>query len=163
MCQAAGVLGLAIAAAVSAAAWVYLVAAHGEFWRTGKRLLQRQAQADHDLWPAVVAVLPARNEADAIPGTLPTLLAQDYPGNSASTWSMTEATTAQGPSRASSGRRPRGTGAALTFIANRPRPDGWAGKVWAMAQGMAAAITPAVSEAAKPIDTLTIASRPQYV
>jgi hypothetical protein len=32
-----------------------------------------------------------------------------------------------------------------------------------MAQGMAAAITPAVSEAAKPIDTLTNASGPQYV
>ena len=43
MCQAAGVLGLAIACAVSAAAWVYLVAAHGGFWRTGERLPRSSA------------------------------------------------------------------------------------------------------------------------
>src|SRR6202044_407595 len=73
MCQAAGVLGLAIAAAVSAAAWVYLVAAHGEFWRTGQRPpLRRPATAAmsaarRDRWPAVVAVVPARNEADSLP------------------------------------------------------------------------------------------------
>ena len=83
MCQAAGVLGLAIACAVSGAAWIYLVAAHGGFWRTRQRLPLRRpasATAGHDQWPAVVAVVPARNEADSLPATLPALLAQDYPG-----------------------------------------------------------------------------------
>ena len=82
MCQAAGVLGLAIACAVSAAAWVYLVAAHGGFWRTGQRLPLGGRPGDRRPrpWPAVVAVVPARNEADSLPATLPALLAQDYPG-----------------------------------------------------------------------------------
>ena len=42
LCQASGVLVLAIACVVSAAAWVYLVAAHGGFWRTGQRLPARR-------------------------------------------------------------------------------------------------------------------------
>ena len=59
MCQASGVLGLAIASAVSAAAWIYLVAAHGGFWRTGQRLPLRRAgttptTAGHDARSACV-------------------------------------------------------------------------------------------------------------
>ena len=30
-------------------------------------------------WPAVAVIVPARNEADALPRTLPALLQQDYP------------------------------------------------------------------------------------
>ena len=38
LCQASGVLVLAIACVVSAAAWVYLMAGHGGFWLTSQRL-----------------------------------------------------------------------------------------------------------------------------
>src|SRR5271163_1789086 len=31
-------------------------------------------------WPDVVAVVPARNEAEMLPATLPALLGQEYPG-----------------------------------------------------------------------------------
>ena len=143
MCQAAGVLGLAIACAVSAAAWIYLVAAHGGFWRTGQRLpLRRPAAttAGHDQWPAVVAVVPARNEADSLPATLPALLAQDYPGE------FRVFVVDDGSDDGTAGvaaelgeKAARDGGAPLTVVPGRPRPDGWAGKVWAMAQGMAAA------------------------
>jgi hopene-associated glycosyltransferase HpnB len=34
----------------------------------------------------------------------------------------------------------RDGGAPLTVVPGRPRPDGWAGKVWAMSQGLAAAV-----------------------
>jgi hopene-associated glycosyltransferase HpnB len=143
MCQAAGVLGLAIACAVSAAAWIYLVAAHGGFWRTGQRLPLRRpitAAAGHDQWPAVVAVVPARNEADSLPATLPALLAQDYPGE------FRVFVVDDGSDDGTAGvaaelgeKAARDGGAPLTVVPGRPRPDGWAGKVWAMAQGMAAA------------------------
>jgi hopene-associated glycosyltransferase HpnB len=135
------VLGLAIACAVAAAAWVYLVAAHGGFWRTGERLPPRQTQGDGASWPSVVAVVPARNEADSLPGTLPALLAQDYPGDfrvflvdDGSDDGTAGVAAELGEKAAPDG------GAPLTVVPGRPRPDGWAGKVWAMAQGLAAAV-----------------------
>ena len=144
MCQAAGVLGLAIACAVSAAAWVYLVAAHGGFWRTGQRLpLRRSATttAGHDQWPAVVAVVPARNEADSLPATLPALLAQDYPGEFRVFLVDDGSDDGTGAVAAELGEKAaRDGGAPLTVVPGRPRPDGWAGKVWAMSQGLAAAV-----------------------
>jgi hopene-associated glycosyltransferase HpnB len=134
------VLGLAIACAVSAAAWVYLVAAHGGFWRTGERLPRSSAVPGRLPWPAVVAVVPARNEADSLPGTLPALLGQDYPGEfrvfvvDDGSDDGTAVVAAELGEKAA-----RDGGAPLTVVPGRPRPDGWAGKVWAMSQGLAAA------------------------
>ena len=65
---------------VAAAAWVYLLAGHGGFWRTDVRLPGRADAPSPARWPSVVAVVPARDEAAILPETLPTLLAQDYPG-----------------------------------------------------------------------------------
>jgi hopene-associated glycosyltransferase HpnB len=150
MCQASGVLGLAIACAVSAAAWVYLVAAHGGFWRTGERLPPRRAGTGSTSWPPVVAVVPARNEADSLPGTLPALLAQDYPGGfrvflvDDGSDDGTAVVAAELGEKAA-----RDGGAPLTVVSGRPRPDGWAGKVWAMSQGLAAAVD-AENSAASP-------------
>src|SRR5579875_1491505 len=108
-------LALSIASAAAALAWAYLVAGHGRYWRTGQRL--PRVAGDPGRWPAVVAVVPARNEADLLPATLPGLLGQDYPG--ALTVVLVD-------------DRSRDVTAA-------PLPPGWAGKVWAMAQGLAAA------------------------
>src|SRR6185437_5364411 len=71
-------LALSIACTAAAVAWVYLVAAHGGFWRTSQRL--PRVAAGPRAWPDVVTVVPARNEAAMLPVTLPTLLGQDYPG-----------------------------------------------------------------------------------
>jgi len=150
------VLGLAIAGVVSAAAWVYLVAAHGGYWLTGQRLpgTARSAatpatsaattvgpgsDAGSRAWPAVVAVVPARNEADSLPVTLPTLLRQDYPGEFRVVLVDDGSDDGTGPVATELGEKSAGDGgAALTVVAGRPRPDGWAGKVWAMAQGFEA-------------------------
>ena len=149
-------LGLAIAGVVSAAAWVYLVAAHGGYWLTGQRLpgTARSAatpatsaattvgpgsDAGSRAWPAVVAVVPARNEADSLPVTLPTLLRQDYPGEFRVVLVDDGSDDGTGPVATELGEKSAGDGgAALTVVAGRPRPDGWAGKVWAMAQGFEA-------------------------
>src|SRR6478609_7078634 len=71
-------LALSIACTAAAVAWVYLVAAHGGYWRTSQRL--PRVSGEPDAWPDVVAVVPARNEAAMLPVTLPALLGQDYPG-----------------------------------------------------------------------------------
>ena len=126
---------------VSAAAWVYLVTAHGGFWRTGERLPPRQAAESKPVaWPPVVAVVPARNEADSLPATLPGLLAQDYPGDFRVFLVDDGSDDGTGAIAAELGEKAaRDGGAPLTVVVGQPRPDGWAGKVWAMSQGLAAA------------------------
>lgn len=67
---------LPLTAVVSLLAWVWLTLFQGFFWRTDIRLPPGPAPGD---WPSVVIVVPARNEAAVLPGSLPTLLAQRYP------------------------------------------------------------------------------------
>jgi len=128
---------------VSAAAWVYLVAAHGGFWRTGQRLPRgRVGGTGSEAWPAVVAVVPARNEADSLPGTLPGLLAQEYPAEFRVFLVDDGSEDGTGAIAAELGEKAaRDGGAPLTVVAGQPRPDGWAGKVWAMSQGLAATMS----------------------
>ena len=71
-------LALSIACVLAAVAWTYLVIGHGGYWRTSQWL--PPASRDPDTWPDVVAVVPARNEAEMLPVTLPALLGQEYPG-----------------------------------------------------------------------------------
>ena len=133
---------------VAAAAWVYLLAGHGGFWRTDVRLPGRAGAPSPARWPSVVAVVPARDEAAILPETLPTLLAQDYPGQLCVVLvddASTDGTGAVAAGLGSRGPRPAGAdgvaqhGATLRVISGSPPPAGWAGKVWAMAQGAAAA------------------------
>src|SRR5579875_538929 len=147
VCQASCVLGLAIACAVSAAAWAYLLAAHGGYWLTGQRLPSGQRPpgegAAAERWPAVTAVVPARNEADMLPVTLPALLGQDYPGEFRVLVVDDGSDDGTAQVAAELGTKSlRDGGAPLTVVAGQPRPRGWAGKVWAMAQGLAAAAGP---------------------
>jgi hypothetical protein len=62
-------LALGLACTAAALAWLYLVAAHGSYWRTSQRL--PRVSGEPDAWPEVVAVVPARNEAEMLPVTLP--------------------------------------------------------------------------------------------
>src|SRR5260370_11353507 len=71
-------LAAAAACVLAAIAWAYLLVGHGGYWRTDQRL--PASRADPPAWPGVAAVVPARNEAAVLPATLPTLLAQEYPG-----------------------------------------------------------------------------------
>ena len=148
-------LVLAIACVISAVAWLYLVVAHGGFWLTSQRLpagepgehgrkpgedAEPGAAADRRAWPPVAAVVPARNEAESLPVTLPPLLAQDYPGEFRVFLVDDNSDDGTGEIAAELGEKAaRDGGAPLTVVKGRPRPDGWAGKVWAMAQGFAVA------------------------
>jgi hopene-associated glycosyltransferase HpnB len=150
ICQASWVLVLAIACVVSAAAWVYLVVAHGGFWLTSERLPPVASPAGSaepgaaagpglETWPTVAAVVPARNEAESLPETLPALLAQDYPGGFRVFVVDDNSDDGTGAIAAELGEKAaRDGGAPLAVVKGEPRPDGWAGKVWAMAQGLAA-------------------------
>ena len=72
-------------------------------------------------------LVPARNEAELLPLTLPSLLAQDYPGRFS-------VVVVDDRSDDGTGDVARSLGAET--VAGAPLPDGWAGKVWALEQGL---------------------------
>jgi hopene-associated glycosyltransferase HpnB len=136
-------LGLGIACGAAAVAWMYLVVAHGGFWRTSQWL--PPVTGEPRAWPDVLAVVPARNEAAMLPATLPALLGQDYPGpltvlviDDGSTDGTAEV--AAQIARAVPVLSLR-TDRTLRVVPGVPAPaeERWAGKVWAMAQGLRAA------------------------
>ncbi|KPM56834.1 glycosyl transferase [Frankia sp. R43] len=73
-------LPLLVIALISLASWVFLALGWGFFWRTDQRLPRADGAEPSGEWPSVVAVVPARDEADVLPLTLTSLLTQDYPG-----------------------------------------------------------------------------------
>lgn len=119
-----------VAAVAALAGWLYLAFGHGAFWRTGPGLPDAP---DPPEWPEVAAVVPARDEAAILPETLPTLLAQDYPGEFRVVVVDDGSSDGTGETAARLGAR---------AVPARERPEGWAGKVWAMAEGVRAAGEP---------------------
>ena len=71
-----------------------------------------------------------------LPETLPSLLGQGYPGELSIV--LVDDGSSDGTAAVAESLRSAG-GAALKVIRGEPLPEGWAGKVWAMAQGAAAA------------------------
>jgi hopene-associated glycosyltransferase HpnB len=126
---------LAAICVLAAIAWLYLLAGHGGYWRTGQRL--PPSAADPPAWPSVAAVVPARNEAAILPETLPTLLSQDYPG---AFWIvLVDDDSTDGTSEIARSLAEQINPERIRLVAGRPTPAGWAGKVWAMQQGVGAA------------------------
>ena len=71
-----------ILALIVLAIWLYLIAARGRFWRAAERDDAGDAPESESTrrWPAVSAVIPARDEAETIGETVASLLRQDYRG-----------------------------------------------------------------------------------
>ena len=124
---------IAIAAVLPLAIWAYLIVARGGFWLANQRDDRRQP-ADPQAWPAVTAVVPARDEADVIARSIGSLLAQDYPGPFRVV--LVDDNSSDRTAEIANGL---GNQHALTIIAGAPLPAGWTGKLWAMSQGVEAA------------------------
>jgi hopene-associated glycosyltransferase HpnB len=124
-----------VLACAALAVWVYLMAARGGFWRCAER---DEEGASVALWPSVVAVIPARDEADGVAQTIGSLLKQDYPGAFAVVLvddGSTDATVEVARRAAAT----TGEGERLRVLAGSPLPAGWTGKLWAMKQGVESA------------------------
>ncbi len=125
---------LAWIAAGSLAAWLWLLLGQGFFWRTDVRLPPRREPA---AWPSVCVVVPARDEADVLPESLPSLLAQDYPGRAEVVLVDDGSTDGTGGlARDLAGRH---GGLPLTVASPGEPPAGWTGKLWAVRHGIALA------------------------
>lgn len=123
--------------------WLYLYFLHGGFWRASERLPKSDHEADLAHWPAVVAVVPARDEADVIGRTLTSVLRQDYPGRFEVILVDDSSSDGTGE-RAREAAKQHGVSDRLHVLPAQPLRAGWVGKVWAMSQGVdgAAALLP---------------------
>lgn len=113
-------------AVLSLLIWLYLLAAHGRFWRAGPDLAPGHPRAALP----VAVVVPARDEVGAIEASLSSLLAQDYAGpfrvilvDDGSTDGTGDVARAMDDAR-------------LTVVSGEAPPVGWSGKLWAIAQGL---------------------------
>ena len=84
-------------------------------------------------WPAVGVVIPARNEGDLIGPTLGALDQQDYPGDLSIVVVDERSSDITGDVAREMARV---MSHPCTVITGAPLPDGWAGKVWGMDQGI---------------------------
>jgi hopene-associated glycosyltransferase HpnB len=115
------------------AVWIYLLAGRGGFWRAAERDTQTVAPLRD--WPAVTAVIPARNEAETVGECITSLLRQEYPGR----FSVVLVDDVSSDDTADVARRAAQKIVApgrLTVLRARSLPVGWTGKLWAVNQGV---------------------------
>ncbi len=119
------------------ATWLVLTFGWHGFWRMDVRLPPAPAIPPSGGWPAVVAIVPARNEERDVERALRSLLAQDYPGafhvflvNDGSEDATGEIV-----------RKIAHTDPRLTVLDAPPKPAGWSGKVAAMDFGIRHALS----------------------
>ncbi len=112
--------------------WLILLLFWGQFWRSDQCL--STATVSLSAYPMIAIAIPARNEANLLPDTLPSLLTQDYPGqfqiilvddDSTDNTSKVARSIAQNLDKIDK----------LCIIPGKPLPPGWTGKLWAMHQG----------------------------
>ena len=127
------IVGLIALSLLALGAWLGQLALRGGFWRADQRLAPAPPALAR--WPAVVAVIPARDEAPVIGRAVASLLGQDYPGRL--TLVLVDDHSEDGTAevaRATAthlGQRER-----LRVVSARPLPSGWTGKLWALAEGV---------------------------
>lgn len=125
-----------VLAVICMSVWVYLLVGRGWFW-LGPVSDAAQLVGRPDRWPAVVVVIPARDESEVIASSVQSLLQQEYPGplaiivvddeSSDDTAAVARHTATAVPNRQ------------LTVITGKGPSGGWTGKLWALNQGIAAA------------------------
>jgi hopene-associated glycosyltransferase HpnB len=124
-------------AAIVLVIWLYLLIGRGGFWLARERddAGDFGPRGSASTAPAVVAVIPARDEADCIGDTVASLLQQDYRGDfriivvdDQSTDGTAEVAQAAAAEFGTAGR--------LTVLSGHTLPAGWTGKLWAQHQGV---------------------------
>jgi hopene-associated glycosyltransferase HpnB len=114
------------------AVWLYLIFAHGQFWRSAPELSPATAPES----PEVDIIVPARDEADTIGPVIRSLLQQDYQGNYRVILVDDNSTDGTG---ALAGIAPH-----LEVISLKSKPADWSGKLWALSQGVLASDAPLI-------------------
>jgi hopene-associated glycosyltransferase HpnB len=146
-------------ALLSLLTWLYLLLGHGKFWRSAPQLTPTLPRT----CPDVDIIIPARDEAQTIGAVVSSLLAQDYPGryritlvddgstdgtaavaNAAATPANARTTSAVNAATSTITVVGAADPTRLRVLAGQPKPPGWSGKLWALAQGVAATDAPVI-------------------
>lgn len=128
---------VAILAFIPVVIWLYLLLGRGWFWLCRERDDLAPVGDVSALQPSIVAIIPARDEAECIGESVGSLLRQDYAGPfSVVVVDDQSADDTSGAARVAA--RLAGRQEALEVVAGRDPPPGWTGKLWAMRQGLAA-------------------------
>lgn len=122
-------------AALSLAIWLYLLAARGTFWRLDAFDDDQANHTPPKTWPRVVAIVPARNEAETINQTITALLQQDYPGEF-SVIVVDDHSEDQTKPIAQQVAKEHRAESRVTIQSASPLPPGWTGKLWALNEGV---------------------------
>lgn len=117
------------------AAWLVLLFGRAGFWRARDDDADAPDLPEPQSWPEIVVLVPARDEATTIAATVRSLLRQDYPGALRLIVIDDRSTDGTGAIAEDAA----GGDARLTVVTGTARPPGWAGKLWALEQGLAAA------------------------
>jgi hopene-associated glycosyltransferase HpnB len=123
--------GVRILAGLALLVWVWLALLRGMFWRTDVRLPATGSTSQVG-WPSVAVVVPARDEAAVLGDTMPTLVAQDYPGPTRLI--LVDDNSTDGTGGLVATRWP-----GVTVVDPGEPLRGWAGKLWALRAGVAEA------------------------
>jgi len=121
---------LQLAAAVSLALWLYFLLFRGGFWREFRRAAA-PPPAPLANAPRIVAVVPARDEAEVVGHAVASLAAQCPPGYFHIV--LVDDHSTDGTAAIAAGAAPRDL---LTVVPAEPLPAGWTGKLWAVAEGI---------------------------
>ena len=125
---------LIAAGAIAAVMWAYLLVFRGAFWRIERDDFALTAVPAR----SVVAVIPARDEAEVIGGAVASLLAQEYAGR-LDIVIVDDHSTDGTAQIARDAAAAAGAADRVTVIQAAPVPAGWTGKLWAVRQGTAIA------------------------
>jgi hopene-associated glycosyltransferase HpnB len=123
-----------VVASIALVIWLYLLWARGAFWRCGER--DDSAPAALTVWPRVAAIVPARNEADCIGDSIGSLLRQDYAGR----WTVVLVDDDSADGTADIAHAAAQADDRLRVVRGCGLPAGWTGKLWALKQGIDAAM-----------------------
>ena len=140
--------------------WLYLTLARGAFWRLRPFDDDITEHTPPQTWPPVLAVIPARNEAETIAQTVTALLQQDYPGEFSIVLvdDHSEDATSQ---RAQQAAQHSNAASRLTIHDASPLPPDWTGKMWALHEGTARFLNDQVADAASGASPASVlSSRP---
>ena len=124
-----------ILAGISLAIWIVLTFFRGAFWQLRSFDDDAAPPAPLPSWPRVVAVLPARNEAETIARAVESLVTQDYPGE----FQIIVVDDHSGDKTAAMAQRAaeaKGAASRVTILQAAPLQPGWTGKLWALQQGI---------------------------
>ena len=126
-----------IAGLLCLAIWIYLLTAHGNFWRVSSLRWDVTPLAAMDRTIAVV--IPARDEADVIGSTIESLLRQSCA--QAIHIFVVDDHSSDGTAKAArEAARKCGRSEALDVATGSELPSGWTGKLWAVEQGIQRAV-----------------------